>query len=124
MLVFGFCIEGVSGVGAYLPFGSLGVIKLIGHIIVRSFWGLFSVAIDYCHFLGNKFLGLGITGGCSEGKLRGCALFAFFHLAKGGVDLVVRKFDEILVSVDLFLLLFLGFCFCHQSINTTYNHHK
>ena len=124
MFVFGFCVEGVSGVSAHLPFGSFAVRKLISHIIVRSFRSLFSVTIDYCHFFRNKFLWLCITSGCSKGKLRSCALFAFLHLAKAGVDLGVRKFDEILVCVDLFLFLFLGFCFCHQSINTTYTYHK
>jgi hypothetical protein len=70
MLVLGFGIESVSGICAYLPFGTLAIVEPIVDLIVGAFGGLLSEAIYDGHFLGDKLFGLCVSRGCSECEMR------------------------------------------------------
>ena len=93
MLVLGPGVQGVSGVGAYFPFGSLLIVEFISDIVVGSFGGLLTEAVDNCHFFGDELLGLCFASGSAEGELGSRRFFALVHLAKGGVDFGVGEFD-------------------------------
>jgi hypothetical protein len=97
-----------------VPFRSLVIVELISHVVVWPLRSLYSKAIDYRHFLGNKFLGLCISSCSSEWKLWRRGLLTLLHISKARVDFSVGEFDEILVGVDFLRLVFLGFYLCHE----------
>ena len=108
MLVFGFSIHSISRICAHFPFWSLRIIEFVGDVVVGPLRSLFAVAVYNRHFLSYKLFWLGISSGRSKWELRSRWFFTLVHAAKGRVDLSIREFDEILISVYfLFFLLFL-----------------
>ena len=52
-----------------------------------------------------EFFRLGLSFGCSKREFGGARFFGLFDLPEARVDIEVGELDEILVSVDFFLLL-------------------
>ena len=73
MIVFilGLGIESVSGLCANFPRRVFGVVELISGNVIGAFRGLFPVTVHEGHLFGHELLGLCISGGCAERKLRG-----------------------------------------------------
>jgi len=66
MLVLGLSVESVSGICAYFPLWSFGIVEFISDVVVGSLGSLFSITIYHCHFFRYKLLGLSISRGCSK----------------------------------------------------------
>ena len=115
VLILGFCVKCISWICPYFPLWTFCVVEFVSNVVIRPFWCLFSIAINYSHLFRYKFLGFCISGGCSKGELRGSRFFALVHLPKSWIDYSVVEFDEILIGVYFFLciLLLWWFYFTH-----------
>jgi hypothetical protein len=110
VFVLGLCVQGVADGGSYLPFRVFFKGKAIGYVVVRSFDGFFSDAVQFYKLFVHVFLGSCVSLGCSKGKLGGTGFGTWLDLSEGGVDVGVRELYEVLIGIDLlFLLLGLHF---------------
>ncbi len=111
MLIFGFRIKSISWLCTNFPLWIFCIIKFIGGDIVWTFRSLFTEAINKSHLFINKLFGLGLSSGCSKRKFRSRWFCTAFNLTKSTINVRIRKFNKILISVDFFLLFILSLIF-------------
>ncbi len=111
MLILSFSIEGISWFSTNLPLRIFIVIKLISGYIIGAFGSLFTKTINNSHLFINKFFRLSLSCRSSKRKFRCRWFLTIFNITKSRINLSIRKFNKILISIYFFLLFILSFIF-------------
>lgn len=120
MLILCFSIKSISRLGSYFPLRIFSIAELISWNIVGTLWCLFTVTINKGHLFGDKLFRLSLSCRSSKWEFRCCRFSRVFNLSKCRINLCIREFDKILISIDLFLLFKLGFISLSVHIYSSY----
>ena len=123
MLIFCFSIQSISRLSTYFILWSFRIWIFICYIIVRPLRGRFTCinlwitkTINPSHLFWLKFFRFSISARCSK-RIFCCTRFGrLFDISESRIYIHIWKFNEILISVNFFLLIGTFFLLSHRKL--------